>query len=288
MALKALGRGLGKYLRHLLVAALFPLAWRAAFQMAGRHADADGRGRAKVGVAIVLGIALAAGGFLVTQEFRADAVDGIYGSLDARLARATGESDYQTYAGVAAAKAASVPALEGRIEEARAAGDEARAAQLEAALATTREDQRKAEENVSALEPNHALYLQVHEAVRAKDDAAAKSLLGSTTVTAANLEGRSARAFEIKDQAVADMDRMLWTWVLPGLAGLFYAPLVFALASIVNASFVASDTVGFKPYPGAGMGFFLLLGGFGVPALFFAAWALMDLDGRSREGQIAL
>jgi hypothetical protein len=101
------------------------------------------------------------------------------------------------------------------------------------------------------------------------------------------VEGTQA-ALAIKDKAVGDMQLFMWVFLWPSLAGAFYAPVVFALGSVLRSAFVPSDTVGFKPYPGAAAGWFLLFGAFGLPSVPFAAWTFLDAEGRSREGQIAL
>ena len=95
-------------------------------------------------------------------------------------------------------------------------------------------------------------------------------------------------AFAVKDRSVRDMTWSMWLFVWPSLFGAFFAPLAFALGSILKAAYVESDTVGFKRYPGAAAGWFLLFGAFGVPSIPFAAWVFMDAEGRSTEGQIAL
>lgn len=143
--------------------------------------------------------------------------------------------------------------------------------------------------DAEALEPNHALYEQVSAAVQAHDDERAKQLIASRgSVDHPDLDAKADRAFEIKDDSVDTMRLTLWVFVYPGLIGALYAPLVFAMGNILKSAWTPSDSVGFKPYPGASAGWFLLLGAFGVPALPFAAWVLKDIGDRSAEGQIAL
>ncbi len=288
MALKAVAKGLGTYLRHVVMAALFPLAWLGAWRIAGRHADRDPRGRAKVAVGIVAGVLLAAGAFVAVQDFRAGALDGMYDSLDGRLVRAVGESEYQDNVGIAGSKTFAIAALTPLLEEARAAGDANRTAVLEASLATAQADLAKAQAKIALLTPNHGLYGQIHAEILQKDDAAIRTLVAGAPFDYTDMDKRTDRAFGIKDKAVSDMSQTYLLLVYPGLIGLFYAPLVFALGNVLRRAWEPSDSVGFKPYPAGGMGFFLLLGAFGVPALFFAAWTFMDMEGRSREGQIAL
>lgn len=81
--------------------------------------------------------------------------------------------------------------------------------------------------------------------------------------------------------------QMAW-FIYPSLTGLFLAPFAFVGGHFLSRAYVPSDSVGFKKYPGASAGFFLLLGGFGIPALPFSAWMLRDLSKRSAEGQISL
>lgn len=92
----------------------------------------------------------------------------------------------------------------------------------------------------------------------------------------------------IKDNAEAQMAGWMNYMIFPGLIGVFYAPLFFALGSIMARAWDRSESVGFKPYPGASMGLFLFFGAFGWPSLLFAAWGLWDIDVRSKEGQISL
>ena len=95
-------------------------------------------------------------------------------------------------------------------------------------------------------------------------------------------------AYHHKEQYLAQMESQL-TWLFyPSVAGLALAPFAFMGGHFLARAFVPSDTVGYKKYPGASMGFFLLLGGFGLPAIPFAAWMLRDLSKRSAQGQIAL
>jgi hypothetical protein len=96
-------------------------------------------------------------------------------------------------------------------------------------------------------------------------------------------------------------------FVYPSVVALLFAPLAFAGGSILRQSFVPSDTVGFRPYPGRAAGWFFLVLGLGSPlsvlllpgvppildlfgllALPLAALLLRDLHKRSVEGQIAL
>lgn len=101
------------------------------------------------------------------------------------------------------------------------------------------------------------------------------------------LDGTDA-ALAIKDDAWSDMWKVYGWLLLPGLIGVFYAPLVYAQGKVVNALWEPSQSVGYKPYPNVSMAWFLLLGGFGWPALLLGAWTFKDLHERQDEGQISL
>lgn len=291
MQAKALLSGLGNYAKNLVAVVVFPLAWLQAGRLAGRHKEDDPRGRAKVAVAALAGVALLAGAYLLVSGFVDGARDGIYESLDTGkdgLARAMGESEYRDSQTAVEAKTGSIATIEGKLEEARQAGDQAAVDVLEAALETARADRAKNEARVAELSPNHLLYNEVHAALQDHDDARAKQLIANAPFDYGKMESLSARAFEIKDKAVADMDRMMLWFVWPGLIGLLHAPLILVESSILKHAFKPSDTVGFRPYPGGAMALLLAFGAFGVPAAFLAAWAYKDMEGRSLEGQIAL
>lgn len=139
------------------------------------------------------------------------------------------------------------------------------------------------------LQANHDLYLAVHEFVEARDDAGAKATIAARgAIDFPDLDARADSAFERKDQTVADMESFLLWFVWPGVIGVFFAPLIFAMGTILKRAFVPSESVGFKPYPAGAMALFLLFGGFGVPALFLAALSFQDIQERSIEGQISL
>ncbi len=102
------------------------------------------------------------------------------------------------------------------------------------------------------------------------------------------LPGRTTYHLNIKTSA--DEDMMVWMNYLlyPGLIGVFYAPLMIALGSVMANAWEPSESVGYKKYPGASLGLFLFFGAFGWPALLFSAWGFWDIDVRSKEGQISL
>lgn len=241
--------GTKDYLAALVSVILFPLAWFKSFRLAKKHQDDDPRGVAKVAVAIGASLVLTAVAAFMVVDFQMDAKAGMYDALDNRLSIATGNEDYKA-------------AVE--------AGDDAEAARLQ---------------------PNHDLYVDVSEAVQAQDDAEAKRLIAERSDAVADdedLDQQAARAFAIKDDAVSDMNTVLDWFVYPGLVGVFFAPLVWAVGSILRNAWTPSESVGFKPYPHGAMALFLLLGAFGVPALFFVGWTFFDFQNRSVEGQIAL
>lgn len=304
---KGLVAGLKKYLGALLVTVVFPLQWMRSLRLARRHKDADPRAVAKVGIAIVLSIVIAAAGAYVLVNFQRDALwnikageptaqgeattveTGIYRSLDDRLKIAIGEKDYQEQAAIVATKPGQITRLQELIDEAEAAGNEALAAERTTAKAALEKELADAKTKMASLEPNHALYDDgVRPLILAQDDAAMKDLLASTTVEYPSMDANVAAAFAAKDEAVRDMHRMMWFFVWPSLVGAFFAPVAFAHGSILRKAFEESDSVGYKPYPGAAAGFFLLFGAFGLPSIPFAAWTFLDAEQRSVEGQIAL
>lgn len=281
--------GLKGYLGALVATLLFPLAWMRAMALARRHTDVDARGPAKVAVAIVVGVALAAGGVFVLLGFQANAQAGMYESMETRVATAVGESSYADSVAVIGAADAAIPIIEGNLAKAESDGDSVKAAQLREALNATRQQRDEAQANVQALTPNHALFLRLQPKIEAQDDAAIRSEIASSGIAApAGMAAGTEDAIAIKDEAVSDMHLSFWLFVWPSLAGMFFAPLVFALGSILRNAFTESDGVGFKPYPGGAAGWFLLFGAFGLPSIPFAAWVFMDAENRSLEGQITL
>lgn len=294
-------RGFKAYLGTLVATLLFPLLWMQALAVARRHADADPRGRLKVLAAIAVSVAIALAGAYALLGFFSDARAGMYDALDARLATAVGETDYQEQVSTINAAGLSLPVIEGNLAlaqaelaAARAAGDAAREAsaatnvtKLEDTLSKTQLQLAEATAKKASLEPNHAQYGRISAAVQDQDDAEAKRLI-ATGPAYKDRDALAAYSFTVKDQAVDDMQTFAWLFLWPSLAGAFFAPLAFALGSILAKAFVPSDTVGFKPYPGGAAGLFLLFGAFGLPSIPFAAWTFNDALGRSEEGQIAL
>jgi hypothetical protein len=289
MSGKALWSGLKSYAGALLVVVLFPLLWLRSLRLARRHAGADRRAPAKVGLAIALSVLILAGGAYKVLAFEDKATAGMYSSMDRRLATATGESEYQDNAATIVASDVAIPIIERNLANATAAGDTAKQADLQAALNATRESREKAAGKVASLTPNHQLYDSIQGDVGRQDDGAIRGAIQrSGFAYPATMQHDTDAAFAVKDKSVQDMTLMLWLFVWPSLFGAFFAPVVFALGSVLAKAFVPSDTVGFKPYPGGAAGFFLLFGAFGLPSIPFAAWVYLDSERRSREGQIAL
>src|ERR1051326_918146 len=92
---KALWGGLKSYLGAILAIVLFPLLWVRLVRFARRHKADDRRGVAKVGVAIVASLLIAAGLGLQFEKFQHGATNGMYASMDKRLSAAVGESEYE-------------------------------------------------------------------------------------------------------------------------------------------------------------------------------------------------
>jgi hypothetical protein len=285
---KALLGGLKGYATWLVITIVFPLLWLRSLRIARRHTDVVPNAPLKVGAAIVVSIVILVGGFLALQSFKEAATEGMYDSLDGRLVQATGEGAYQE---AVTARDETIPGqiaiIQGRIAAEEAAGNDT--AELEETLATAEADLAEARATATELTPNHELYVELRPAIEARDDARAKQVLASSEADfEGQMDSRAARAFEVKDKAMADMEAwFLWIFY-PSLIGAFFAPLAFALGGILKAAFEESSTVGYKRYPGKAAGFFLLFGAFGVPSIPFAAWTFMDMEKRSAEGQIAL
>jgi hypothetical protein len=285
-----LWNGLKSYAGALLTVLLFPIFWSRAMRLARRHKEDDARGPAKVAVAILASLAILAGGAFVLLNFQSDAEHRMYtGSLDQRVAVAVGESTYQEHVAAVEAADLALPIIERNLANATRDGDEAKAAELSKALNETRAARARSAENISAYAPNHELYGRLVPAIQAQDDARIRSIMADDPLTTpADMDAKVDGALATKDRAVRDMHLSMWLFAWPSLAGAFLAPVVFAVGSILSKSFVPSDTVGYKQYPGAAAGLFLLFGAFGVPSIPFAAWTYLDLEARSREGQIAL
>ena len=312
-------RGLKTYLATLVATVLFPVLWMQALRMARRHADADPRARAKVLAAIAASIAIGLVGAFLVLGFLAGATAGLYKSLDDRLAAASGESEYQEQLTIISTATTALPTVGANLAKAQsdlanrtaingtepsaanpASMEKARAnvtklqetqvqMQADLATATARRDE---------LADNHEQYLRVQDATADQDDARIRSLMaampafgeasGSPFPKYKDLQANTDAAFAKKAESADQMRTFAWLFLWPSVAGAFFAPLAFAFGSILKRAFVESDTVGFKPYPGAAAGLFLLLGAFGLPSVLFAAWVFSDAFGRSEEGQISL
>lgn len=278
-------RGLKSYLATLVATIVFPLLWMQALRLARRHKGDDARGPLKVGVAMVVGLGILGAGVYGILGFQADAQAGMYDSMQVRLAGAVGEAEYQEALAAITAADNALPKIEANLANAT---DDAKRAELEAARDATLKARSDAVTKVALLEPNHALFARLEQAVADQDDAAIRSLFAQAPAYPKDSAVGAEAALAIKDGAVDDMQQFTWLFIWPSLAGAFFAPMAFALGSILRKSFKPSDTVGFKPYPGASAGLFLLFGAFGLPSIPFAAWTFNDALGRSEEGQIAL
>lgn len=306
---RALLDGAKNFLLFLVRAIVFPLAWIWALGVARKHSDTDPRARPKVLSAIVIGALLAGGGYVMLDDFRDDATAEMYTLTQTRLSQATGASEYQAAVDAETAAMGQIGILEGKLAEAEAAGNQADADAFRATLANATADLEAAQLQQQLLQRNRAFFdNELVALLAAQDDAAIRSAVEAKGAMWSDadyehpgLEGTQKVSFSPEDM-VQDMksamykkdkaqdDMAVWmNWLLlPGLVGVFYAPLSMALGNVLKHAWVPSDSVGFKEYPGASMGWFLLLGGFGVPALFFAAWTFWDMDVRSAEGQISL
>lgn len=288
-------RGLKSYVGTLVATVLFPLLWLQALRMARQQSDSDPRARAKMLLAIAISLGIAFVGAYALLGFTANAQAGIYSSMGERLAAAVGESEYNDQIQAIATAEKSIDTIQKNLANAT---DDDRRAELQTALQAQLTARSAAVARSTELAPNHAMYLRIADAVVAQDDAAIRDLVAQVPAFSdlstskfpkfGDLQENADAAFAIKDRSVADMNRFAYLFLWPSLVGAFFAPLAFAFGSILRKGFVPSDTVGFKPYPGAAAGLFLLFGAFGLPALFFAAWTFNDALGRAEEGQIAL
>lgn len=277
-------RGLKTYLATLVATVLFPILWMKALGLARRHEDVDPRARAKVLAAIVASLAIGLVGTYALLGFFASSEEGMYDSLNVRLAEAVGETEYKDQVATATAAEKAIPIIEMNLANAT---DPVKRAALETALNETQASLNDARTRSAQLEANHAAYERINASIPDQDDDELRSLVAQAPAYE-DKDERATAAFAVKDRAVADMQLFGILFLWPSLIGMFFAPLVFALGSILRKAFVPSDTVGFKPYPGAAAGWFLFFGAFGLPSIPFAAWTFNDALGRSEEGQIAL
>lgn len=305
---RALLEGTKNYTVFLVKTAVFPLIWLWAWRLAERHTDTDRNARTKIAAAFAAGIIIAGAGFMVLSNFEGDARASMYGEMDNRLSIAVGESEYQDQVTAIDAADNSIDILTRNLNAARDAGDQANATVFEENLNAAQEARTINLLKRSLLQRNHDFYESIAADIMAQNDASVKQAIDAFLASSSDdmyehdgipaadaiswnvgqSESRSNRAFEIKDKAEADMATWMNFLLLPGLIGAFFAPLSMAAGNVLKNAWEPSETVGYKPYPGASMGWFLLLGAFGVPALFFAAWAFWDMDVRSTEGQISL
>lgn len=135
----------------------------------------------------------------------------------------------------------------------------------------------------------HALYRNAIPLAQAQDDERLRATLeASPVLDDAQAREQVDQAFAVKDKALKDMRLWGFLFFVPLVIGVLYAPLVWALGSVLRAGFEPSEGVGYKRYPGGAMGWVLLLGAGGWLVWVFAAWTLQDMDSRSLEGQITL
>ena len=278
--------GLKAYVGALVATILFPLVWMRALRLARRHTDSDPRAPVKVAAAIAAGVGILLVGAFVLLQFQDRAIEGMYESMDTRLATAVGEKDYSDNVATVEAANGAIPIIQRNLANET---DPVKREALQTALNATIKQRDDAVLNVQKFGPNHQLYGRLVPLLEDRDDDAIREEVADAGLaTPADAVGATEAAIAVKDQSVRDMYWSLWLFVWPSLFGAFFAPLAFALGSILKRGFVESDTVGFKPYPGAAAGWFLLFGAFGLPSIPFAAWVFMDAENRSVEGQIAL
>lgn len=290
MAGKAAWAAFKNYVASLVMTILAPLQWLRTLKVAGQHQGLDPKARKKVLAGIVAGLALTAVGTYLVVDFQDDATQGVYETLSGRLSGALGNDEYNAHVQDRDAALALIETADRKIAEAQEAGD----AEAEELWRNNRAqyviNYNEAVENISALAPNHQLWLDVDRTLlEDRDDEAAMQRIDQRgAVSYPGLEDRVDAAFAQKEATVDDMTTMLAWFVYPGLIGVLWAPVAFAAGHVLKTTYVPSETVGFKPYPGGAASLFLLFGAFGVPALFFAAWVMQDFADRTAEGQISL
>lgn len=289
--------GARSWLAFLGRVVLFPLAWMWALRLARRHEEADPRGPSKVLGAIAVGLVLSGGVGFMLWDFQEDARDHMYQELDGRLATAVGAAAYDVQSDQVNATQDQIENIQRNLRTARDAGDEANITALEANLEEAQAALADHRRYVGELEQNQRFYERLRPVVLAQDDERAKRMIVRAQldpeVPVDVWDGdlmlpRADRAFEINQAAQDDMRDVMVYLLFPGLIGLFYAPLFFALGSVLARAWEPSETVGYKAYPGKAMGWVLLLGGFGWPSLLLSAWGFQDIQVRSDEGQFSL
>ena len=298
MERRGLASGAKSWLVFLGRTVVFPLAWLWALGVARRHDEADPRARSKVLAGIAIGLVLTLGVGYLLYDFQEDARAGMYSETENRMALAVGESAYQEAWTTVNATDITLSVLRTRLAEAEGAGDEANATIFRSSIANATATRQEAVDARDDLQENHEFFQRIRPWIQDRQDERVLGEVGqkqfqTSEATLAwwdadRMAPRTQRAFEINDDAENDMEQVLVWVLLPGLIGVFYAPVVFALGSIMLRAWEPSETVGFKPYPGKSLGWFLLLGGFGWPSLLFAAWGFKDIEARTQEGQIAL
>ena len=317
-------RGFKGYLWFLGACIVLPLIWVRSLRFARENGKKDPQAHRRMAGAIVLSLVLfglgvyTLHGFVVQKDGNlvldnpvggfvalTDAAEGTYGNLDARLAAAVGEAEYQAQTEAVRTADATLERLETRLAEARQAGETERAAGFEANINATRADRAKAAAAAADLEPNHALYGRLKPHVESgkgevgllptkhfPSDGRIRAEVQAAKAQGIDYEDEMAEkvdsALALKNKSLADMYRFLVLWVYPGLVGLLFAPLVWAQGRLLDRNFRESDTVGYKRYPHVAAAWTLILGAFGWPAIFFAAWAFKDINTRAAEGQINL
>lgn len=334
--------GLAAWIVYVLAssAVLYVFGARVLSGLAQRHKDVDPAAPRRMVVALVAGLVLGGGGWVLFDGVERGGADGIHASFSRDLSTAVGETAYQDALSVTNDKPGTILIQESKLAEAEAAlaslapgtEEHTKAAEkrdgIQSALALSREELAKAHLTVARLTPNHDAWGILAPRLDARDIAGLEALLHDlledalvtdhlpahvacvrgpdatcqSPLVAQRLQHTSKDAhlhdvpieeavegaFHVRSSSLDQMSMQLWIFVYPGITGLLIAPMIFAGGRILSHAFVPSDTVGFRKYPGKSMGWFLILGAFGVLATPFAGWALWDLSRRSREGQIAL
>jgi hypothetical protein len=156
---------------------LFAAGWRVVSRLAQRHADADPRARSKALVAVVLGLVLGVGGFVLLANFEARSEVGIHTTFVKAINQTVGEGDYLDNLKATHAKPLAITILQGKLADANAnlsadpspANTDKRNV-LWGALNTTQTDLATAQRNVKLLTPNHMVWLQAQPHLAAGTD----------------------------------------------------------------------------------------------------------------------
>lgn len=289
MAGQAVWATFTKYISSLVLTILAPLQWVRLIKVAGQHRGLDRHATKKIAVGIVAGLALTGVSTYIVVDFHDDATQGVYSTLSSSLSASMGNEAYRAALQDQEAARNLIDTADKKIAEAQEEGDPEKEQLWRENRAQYVTDLNDAISRGNARVDNANLWVQVnHSLLVNRDDDTAMALIDANAGMPGLSVAGSMNHFDKKDQTMDDMNSMLAWFVYPGLIGVLWAPVAFAAGHVLKTTYVPSETIGFKPYPGGAAALFLLFGAFGVPALFFAAWVNQDFADRTEIGQISL